>query len=427
MAGLGTGIVKNTNGTGVPSIAVAGDFPTLNQSTSGTAANATNVITNIGGTALASAWSVVGADQSGAGTAAANAAVSGTSGYGAKFTGSHAVGNSLYQDNGTTTAINGAPRTNPTLTLYAPSAGNACLAGVDAAGQYSFYLNPNKDGSHLLLSSDWFLGSAYLPFCISGRENVNDLQCLTNGNISMANNVGIGTASPDSQLTVSAGAHIGGGLLVEGAATINNNVTVNNNSNSSYYMTMTGGTGVENIISTTGLNLQGYNSYNFIIGNNYASTYQMNATGMNCYGNDTVGGDLQIQGNMRIESGNVFANVISSSAILTSATITQLMLSGQNHGVGCIIYDTAQAVGSATTINWGSTPNPVYIVSSGSPQTVSITNPFGYGGSPYAVEITIINIGSTSITIPAESGSQAIGPKFARKFMLYNGKIYQVN
>lgn len=38
MAALATGILKNTTATGVPSIAVAGDFPTLNQNTSGTAA-----------------------------------------------------------------------------------------------------------------------------------------------------------------------------------------------------------------------------------------------------------------------------------------------------------------------------------------------------------------------------------------------------
>lgn len=38
---LATGILKNTTGTGVPSIAVAGDFPTLNQSTTGNAATAT--------------------------------------------------------------------------------------------------------------------------------------------------------------------------------------------------------------------------------------------------------------------------------------------------------------------------------------------------------------------------------------------------
>lgn len=39
LGALGTGIVKNTTSTGVLSIAVAGDFPTLNQNTSGTAAD----------------------------------------------------------------------------------------------------------------------------------------------------------------------------------------------------------------------------------------------------------------------------------------------------------------------------------------------------------------------------------------------------
>ncbi len=40
-AGLGTGILKNTTGTGVPSIAIAADFPTLNQNTTGSAATLT--------------------------------------------------------------------------------------------------------------------------------------------------------------------------------------------------------------------------------------------------------------------------------------------------------------------------------------------------------------------------------------------------
>jgi len=39
MSGLATGILKNTTTTGAPSIAVAGDFPTLNQNTSGSAAS----------------------------------------------------------------------------------------------------------------------------------------------------------------------------------------------------------------------------------------------------------------------------------------------------------------------------------------------------------------------------------------------------
>ena len=41
LAGLATGILKNTTTTGAPSIAVAGDFPTLNQNTTGSAATLT--------------------------------------------------------------------------------------------------------------------------------------------------------------------------------------------------------------------------------------------------------------------------------------------------------------------------------------------------------------------------------------------------
>jgi hypothetical protein len=44
LAGLSTGIVKNTTTTGVPSIAVAADFPTLNQNTTGTASNVTGTV-----------------------------------------------------------------------------------------------------------------------------------------------------------------------------------------------------------------------------------------------------------------------------------------------------------------------------------------------------------------------------------------------
>ena len=52
LAGLSTGILKNTTTSGIPSIAVAGDFPTLNQNTTGnatTATTATNLAGGLGG------------------------------------------------------------------------------------------------------------------------------------------------------------------------------------------------------------------------------------------------------------------------------------------------------------------------------------------------------------------------------------------
>lgn len=54
LAGLATGILKNTTTTGVPSIAIAADFPTLNQNTTGNAAtvttnaNLTGPVTSVG-------------------------------------------------------------------------------------------------------------------------------------------------------------------------------------------------------------------------------------------------------------------------------------------------------------------------------------------------------------------------------------------
>lgn len=50
LSGLATGILKNTTGTGVPSIAIAADFPTLNQNTTGTASNLSGTPTLPNGT-----------------------------------------------------------------------------------------------------------------------------------------------------------------------------------------------------------------------------------------------------------------------------------------------------------------------------------------------------------------------------------------
>ncbi len=59
LAGLSTGILMNTTGTGVPSIATASNFPTLNQNTIGTAANVTGVVAAAnGGTGVSNAASL---------------------------------------------------------------------------------------------------------------------------------------------------------------------------------------------------------------------------------------------------------------------------------------------------------------------------------------------------------------------------------
>lgn len=76
MSGLATGILKNTTTTGVPSIAVAGDFPTLNQNTSGSSASCTgNAAT---ATALATARAINGTNFDGTAAISISATATGT-------------------------------------------------------------------------------------------------------------------------------------------------------------------------------------------------------------------------------------------------------------------------------------------------------------------------------------------------------------
>lgn len=67
MSGLATGILKNTTSTGVPSIAVAADFPTLNQDTTGKSATVTTNA-NLTGPITSSGNATSIASQTGTGT-----------------------------------------------------------------------------------------------------------------------------------------------------------------------------------------------------------------------------------------------------------------------------------------------------------------------------------------------------------------------
>lgn len=117
LAGLATGILKNTTATGVPSIAVAADFPTLNQNTTGTAANVT-ATSNSSLTTL-SALSLPGSQVSG-----------NISGNAANVTGTVAIGNG---GTGQTSATAAYDALSPNSTLgdiaYRGASNNVRLAG----------------------------------------------------------------------------------------------------------------------------------------------------------------------------------------------------------------------------------------------------------------------------------------------------------
>jgi hypothetical protein len=69
MSALATGILKNTTTTGVPSIAVAADFPTLNQNTTGTAASATGSAATFTSTTQNSQFNSIGVGTAGSAVA----------------------------------------------------------------------------------------------------------------------------------------------------------------------------------------------------------------------------------------------------------------------------------------------------------------------------------------------------------------------
>jgi hypothetical protein len=66
---------------------------------------------------------------------------------------------------------------------------NIAFEAISPAGNKSIYIAPVDSGTHLI-SSNYLIGSPYLPLAISARENTSDLYLAINGNI------GIGTSSP---------------------------------------------------------------------------------------------------------------------------------------------------------------------------------------------------------------------------------------
>lgn len=154
MGALGTGIVKNTTTTGVESIAVAADFPTLNQNTTGSAATLTTART-IAGTSFNGSANI---------TLANKFIVQGTSDAGLsgpQFLGALATG--LIKNTTTTGVLSAAAASDVTgqlLTGYVSGAGT--VAATDSLLQGIQKLNGNA-ALFAPLASPTFTGTVTLP------------------------------------------------------------------------------------------------------------------------------------------------------------------------------------------------------------------------------------------------------------------------
>jgi hypothetical protein len=296
---------------------------------------------------------------------------------------------------------------------YANSVSNFCL-GFKARSDFNFFTGNTNDlrvsisEAGLVTIPGTLTSGAITAPSISGSSGSLTIggNKITLGNDSTVGNIGVkGTAT------------------IQGATTINNNVTVNNNSNPSYYMTMTGGTGVEYITSTTGLSLQGYNSYNFNIGNNYASTYQMNATGMNCYGACTT----SVLNTSSINSPTGLISTGLNTMLMPQGVNTRsLRLTGLGYGSGVGEQDTVYGPTSSAPLQIDLTYGswPCYVVNPSVNTKITFTN-IGSGGT-MCYPFRIINIASSAITdtVYTNSGHIQLQGGYSARLVAYNNGVY---
>lgn len=165
------------NGTNVVMAAIqAGDVPTLNQNTTGTASGS----------------------------------VSGTASYLAKFTGTNVVGNSLIYDSGTNVGI-GTASPSGRVHISATGTAEAKIEGTTAA--YLSFIRSGVNFGYVGLGSSGN-SDIYIYNLNSGAVRINNQAVF----VTAANLVGVNEQSPGAQLQVTTGAAATKGLIVKGAS-----------------------------------------------------------------------------------------------------------------------------------------------------------------------------------------------------------------
>ena len=198
LAVLATGILKNTTTTGVPSIAVAGDFPTLNQNTSGSSASCT------GNAATASAVAVGGITGLGANVATALAVNVGSAGAPVLFNGAGGTPSSMTATNLTGTAsglsIGGNAATATTATT-ASTATNVAVGGITGLGTgVATALAVNVGSASAFVT---FNGAGGTPSSMTATNLTGTASGLTAGNVTTnANLTGAIVTSSGNATTV---------------------------------------------------------------------------------------------------------------------------------------------------------------------------------------------------------------------------------
>ena len=222
LAGLSTGILKNTTTTGVPSIAVAADFPILNQNTSGTASNVTGIVAVAnGGTGQSSSLNAGGVMYGSSATTMAVTAA-GTGGQVLQSAGAAAPvwvngGSMMLSGNSNNVAIT---TVNTSTSNYFPMTGTiSSVSTIDVQG-----------GTRTLMSRAGTIRNLYvlLDTKLLGNKNLT-ITVYKNGviqTLAVSMNTPLSTSASDTihSFTVAAGDEVG--IVISSTSTPTNNVKV---------------------------------------------------------------------------------------------------------------------------------------------------------------------------------------------------------
>ena len=270
---LTTGILKSTTSTGALTIAVAADFPTLNQSTTGTAAGLSATLAIASGGTNSTATPTAGGVGYGTGTAHAFTAA-GTIGQVLTSNGSSAPTWATASGGGGTAT--GASYTNPTA---AGTAAAAFGSGASAGGGHALALgeSANASGTSYTIAIGWNAGATgNVSTAIGIYSSAGGSQSVAVGrqtNAASTDSCALGTSANASgySATVLGAAGTASGsyslAIQAGTASANNSAAIGSNSGNTYSQAVTGA----GAMALGGSYASGTDSFAAGIGNNTSS------------------------------------------------------------------------------------------------------------------------------------------------------------